>query len=39
MAMSWTSLFYLLVMYWPYLLGAGLIGIVVGWRSFAPPKS
>ena len=36
MAMSWTSLIYLLEAYWPYLLGAGLIGLVVGWRSFAP---
>lgn len=39
MVMSWTSLIYLLDMYWPYLLGAGLIGLVVGWRSFVPPGS
>lgn len=37
--MSWTSLVYLLNAYWPYLLGAGLIGLAIGWRSFAPPKS
>lgn len=38
MAMTWSSLVYLLGMYWPYLAGAGAIGLVVGWRSFAPPK-
>jgi hypothetical protein len=37
--MSWTSLVYLLSYYWPYLAAAGLIGLVVGWRSFAPPKA
>lgn len=37
--MSLNSLVYLLGAYWPYLVGAGLIGLVVGWRSFAPPKS
>jgi hypothetical protein len=35
--MTWTSLAYLLVAYWPYLAAAGLIGLVVGWRSFTPP--
>ena len=34
--MDWGSLTYLLGIYWPYLAGAGLIGLVVGWRSFAP---
>jgi hypothetical protein len=36
--MSWASMSYLLAAYWPYLTGVGLIGLVVGWRSFAPPK-
>lgn len=35
--MSWESLIYLLGFYWPYLAGAGLIGLVTGWRSFTPP--
>jgi len=35
--MNWTSLLYLLAAYWPYLCAAGLIGAVVGWRSFSPP--
>ena len=38
MAMTWNSLVYLLGMYWPYLAAAGAIGLVVGWRSFAPPR-
>lgn len=29
---------YLIGFYWPYLLGAALIGLVVGWRSFSAPK-
>jgi hypothetical protein len=36
--MSISALAYLVVMYWPYLLGAGLVGLVVGWRSLAPAK-
>lgn len=36
--MSWNSLVYLLGAYWPYLAIAGLIGLVVGWRSFTAPK-
>jgi hypothetical protein len=38
MAVNWASLPYLVLAYWPYLAGAGLIGLVVGWRSFTPPK-
>ena len=37
MGMNWTSLVYLLAIYWPYLAAAALIGLIVGWRSFAPP--
>ncbi|MET3925799.1 hypothetical protein ABIE28_001908 [Devosia sp. 2618] len=37
--MSWNSLHYLLGMYWPYLAAVGVIGLVVGWRSFTPPKA
>jgi hypothetical protein len=37
--MDWDGLTYLLGVYWPYLLAATLIGLVVGWRSFAPPKA
>lgn len=36
--MDLDSLGYLLGFYWPYLTVAGLIGLLVGWRSFAPPK-
>lgn len=35
--MDWGSLLYLSGVYWPYLLAAMLIGLVVGWRSFSPP--
>lgn len=37
--MDLESLTYLLGIYWPYLAGASLIGLVVGWRSFTPPKA
>lgn len=37
--MDFDSLVYLLGVYWPYLAGAALIGLVVGWRSFTPPKA
>lgn len=37
--MDWGDLLYLLGFYWPYLTGAALIGLVVGWRSFRVPKS
>jgi hypothetical protein len=39
MTMNWTALAYLLVAYWPYLAGAALIGLMVGWRSFTPPNT
>jgi hypothetical protein len=38
MSVNWASLFYLVGLYWPYLAAAGVIGLVVGWRSFAPPR-
>jgi hypothetical protein len=37
--MSWNGVVFLLGYYWPYLAGVGVIGLIVGWRSFAPPKS
>lgn len=37
--MTWSSLVYLLGLYWPYLTVAALIGLVVGWRSFSLPKT
>ena len=36
---NWASLPYLVLAYWPYLVGAALIGLVGGWRSFTPPKT
>jgi cytochrome c biogenesis protein CcdA len=30
------TLLYLLGFYWPYLAAAAAMGLVVGWRSFAP---
>jgi hypothetical protein len=38
MAMNWSALSYLLGVYWPYLAAAGLVGLIVGWRSFVPPR-
>ena len=37
--MSVDSVMYLLAIYWPYMAGAGVIGIAVGWFSYARPKS
>jgi hypothetical protein len=37
--MSWNSLMFLMSHYWPYLTAVAVIGIVVGWRSFTPPKA
>lgn len=39
MGMNWFSLAYLAQHIWPYLAAAGLIGLVVGWRSFSPRKA
>lgn len=36
--MSIDSLTYLLELYWPFLAGATLIGLVAGWFSAAPKK-
>ena len=36
--MSWASVTYLVEYSWPYLLVVAAIGLVVGWRSFSPPK-
>ena len=36
--MSWAGLQFLLSYYWPYLAVVLAIGVVVGWRSFSPPK-
>lgn len=37
--MSWSALQFLLTYYWPYLAATAAIGLVVGWRSFTPPKT
>ena len=34
--MSLETLIYLWGIYWPYLAGAGAIGVVAGWFSFSP---
>ena len=36
--MSWAGFQFLLGYYWPYLAVVLVIGLVVGWRSFSPPK-
>lgn len=36
--MDWESMVFLLGYDWPYLLAVLVIGLVVGWRSFSPPK-
>ena len=36
--MSLDSFLFLLENYWPFLLAAGLIGVVTGWLSFNPGK-
>lgn len=36
--MTFDSLTYLLGFYWPYLLGALVIGLGVGWFSYAPKR-
>lgn len=37
--MSIDSVMYLLAIYWPYMVGALVIGVAAGWFSFAQPKS
>ena len=36
--MSLASLLFLLGYYWPFLLGAGAIGMATGWLSYEAPK-
>jgi hypothetical protein len=36
--MSLDSLMYLLEVYWPYLVAAGVIGLGAGWFSGAPRR-
>ena len=31
------SLVYLIELYWPFLLGAGVIGILTGWFTYKAP--
>ncbi len=35
--MSLDSLVYLLELYWPFLLAAGIIGILTGWFTYKAP--
>jgi hypothetical protein len=37
--MTLDSLIYLLEVYWPFVLGAGAIGLVTGWLSVRTQKS
>ncbi|GEM_PF-1045717 len=34
----WASLIFLVSVYWPYMLGALLVGVVTGWLSLSKPK-
>ena len=34
----WTSLLFLVGAYWPFLLAAGIIGLVTGWLSLSRPE-
>jgi hypothetical protein len=36
--MSFDALSYLFDIYWPYLLGAVVIGLGAGWFSYSAPK-
>jgi hypothetical protein len=36
--LSVDSMRYLVEIYWPYLVGAGLIGFLSGWFFAAPPR-
>ncbi len=33
---SWETLIFLVSIYWPWLAGAALVGLVTGWLSFVP---
>jgi hypothetical protein len=35
--MSLDSLVYLLELYWPFLLAAGIVGILTGWFTYKAP--
>lgn len=37
--MSWNAVTFLIGYCWPYLAGVAAIGLVVGWRSFTPPRT
>ena len=37
--MTLDSLIYLIEMYWPFVLGAAVVGLVTGWWSVKPTKS
>ena len=37
--MSWNALTFLMGYYWPYAAAVAAVGLVVGWRSFSPPKA
>lgn len=36
---SWTALVYLIGIYWPFVAGAALVGLVTGWLSLSAEKS
>ncbi len=36
--MALDSMLYLLEVYWPFVLGALLIGVATGWLSYVKPK-
>lgn len=36
--MSGASIAFLVQYSWPYLLAVAVIGVLVGWRSFSPPR-
>lgn len=36
--MDFQTIAFLVGYYWPYMAGAGLVGVVIGWRNMALPK-
>jgi hypothetical protein len=36
--MSLDSLIFLLEFYWPFLIGAALVGVATGWFSYESPR-